>query len=147
MKNLFKCIVLSVFLIGLVSCSSDDDSNSTPDSMVTFVSVLDGNSTVPATGSTGTGTATLVYNTDTKIFVLTGTHTGVVAVNGHIHLGAVGVSGGVVFPLDSFDSPMSLTSPVLNAVQEADLMANLYYVNIHTALFPSGEIRGQLIKQ
>jgi hypothetical protein len=35
----------------------------------------------------------------------------------------------------------------LNATQEADLMGNLMYVNLHTVAFPGGEIRGQLLKQ
>jgi hypothetical protein len=33
----------------------------------------------------------------------------------------------------------------LTAAQEADLLANNYYVNLHTDAFPAGEIRGQLI--
>ena len=33
------------------------------------------------------------------------------------------------------------------AEQESDLMAGMYYLNIHSALSPSGEIRGQLMKK
>jgi hypothetical protein len=32
----------------------------------------------------------------------------------------------------------------LNAEQEADLKAGLYYVNLHSATYTDGEIRGQL---
>jgi hypothetical protein len=34
---------------------------------------------------------------------------------------------------------------ILEELEAADLLAGLYYVNIHTALNPTGEIRGQLI--
>lgn len=102
---------------------------------------------VPANASTATGDATLTFNTTTKVFTLMVTHTIASPTNGHIHKAAVGVSGGVIFPFASFTSPISYTSPALDATQEADLNAGLYYVNIHTAAFPNGEIRGQLIKQ
>jgi hypothetical protein len=66
----------------------------------------------------------------------------------HIHKGAVGVSGDVIFGFTPpITSPISYTSVALDATQEADLNANLYYVNIHSTAFPAGEIRGQLIKQ
>jgi hypothetical protein len=32
----------------------------------------------------------------------------------------------------------------LNAEQVTDLKAGLYYVNLHSATYPNGEIRGQL---
>jgi hypothetical protein len=34
----------------------------------------------------------------------------------------------------------------LTAAQEADLNAGLNYVNVHTSVFPGGEIRGQIIR-
>ncbi|MNR54273.1 CHRD domain protein [compost metagenome] len=40
---------------------------------------------------------------------------------------------------------MDYISPPLSASQEADLLANLYYVNLHSAASTGGEIRGQLI--
>ncbi len=84
---------------------------------------------------------------DTKILTITTTYSGVTATAGHIHKAAVGVNGGVIFPFTNLASPINLTTPPLDAAQEADLMAELYYVNIHSAAFPGGEIRGQLIKQ
>jgi hypothetical protein len=67
----------------------------------------------------------------------------------HIHKGPAGVSGSVLFPIgpSPYSSPMAFTSPALSTGQEDSLMNNLYYVNIHSATFGGGEIRGQIIKQ
>jgi len=146
MKYYTKLLVIVFIFSGLLSCSKSN-SPAAVDPNVTYLATLSGASEVPANASTATGTATLTFNSTTKIFSITVTYTGVTATNGHIHKGAAGVSGGVIFPFPSFTSPISYTSVALDATQEADLGANLYYVNIHSAAFPGGEIRGQLIKQ
>ena len=145
MKIIIRLLAISTILFGISSCDKDDDTP--PDPNVTFKATLTGAQEVPANASTATGDATLTFNTNTKIFTLTVTHSIASPTNGHIHKAAVGVSGGVIFPFASFTSPISYTSPALDATQEADLNAGLYYVNIHTSAFPNGEIRGQLIKQ
>lgn len=146
MKLLIRFLAISIILSGIVSCGKDDNP-AAPDPNVTFAATLNGASEESPNASTATGTATLTFNTTTKIFTITVTHTVAAPTNGHIHKGAVGVSGPVVFPFASFASPITYTSVALDAAQEADLNANLNYVNIHTAAFPAGEIRGQLIKQ
>ena len=147
MKKHFLSIAIAFLFIGLLSCSkSDTPAPANPN--VTFLATINGASEVPANASTATGTATAVFNKDTKILTLTVNFSGVTATNAHIHKEVVGVSGGVVFPIPSpFTSPLSLTTIALTTTQEADLNANLYYVNLHSAAFPAGEIRGQLIKQ
>ena len=145
MKIIIRLLAISTILFGISSCDKDD--NTPPDPNVTFKATLTGAQEVPANASTATGDAKLTFNTTTKIFTLAVTHTIASPTNGHIHKAAVGVSGGVIFPFASFTSPISYTSPALDATQEADLNAGLYYVNIHTSAFPNGEIRGQLIKQ
>lgn len=145
MKLLFRLLVISFFSLGIVSCDDDDDP--VPNPNVTFTATLNGTSEVPANASTATGTATLTFNKTTKIFTITVIHDIAAPTNGHIHKGAVGVSGPPVFPFASFTSPINYTSTALTTEQEADLYAGLYYVNIHTTAFAGGEIRGQLIKQ
>ena len=51
----------------------------------------------------------------------------------------------------AFAIPNATSSPVegsatLTDAQAADLVAGKYYVNIHTAANPGGEIRGQVMK-
>jgi len=117
-----------------------------PSPVTNFSATINGASEETPTGSAATGSATGNYNADTKELNLTITYTGLVPTAGHIHKGAPGTSGGVVFPFPSVATSPIVFSTVLTAAQEADLMAGLYYVNFHTPAFPGGEIRGQLIK-
>lgn len=147
MKSIFCLLTATLFTFSFVSCSKSSDPAPTPNPNVTFLATLTGANEVPANGSPATGTATLTFNSTTKIFTITVNHNIASPTGGHIHKAAAGVSGPVVFPFSSLASPISYTSVALDATQEADLYANLYYVNIHTAAYPGGEIRGQLIKQ
>ena len=65
----------------------------------------------------------------------------------HIHLGARKVAGPVVTPLcGPCASPVTGVPTTLTADQVKDLLAGRYYVNVHTAKNPGGEIRGQISK-
>ena len=145
--KLFAFALLSLTIIGIGSCKKDSTPVAT--NTVTFKATINGASETPANSSLATGSATFTYNTVTYILSGTVTYAGIVATASHIHKGAVGVAGGVVFPLGSspYSSPISFTSGALTAAQIADLMAGLYYVNIHSTAFPGGEIRGQLVEQ
>lgn len=142
MKHLIRFLAISIILSSIISC---DDNY--PSQNVTFIAHLNGASEDPANSSTAIGTATLIYNTNTKIFTITVTHNISAPTSAHIHKGDVGIIGPPVFTFSSFTSPITYTSIALDAAQVADLYANLYYVNIHTTAYSGGEIRGQLIKQ
>lgn len=133
------------FAVFFTSCNKTPIA--TDNFFVAFSATLKGSNEVPANVSAATGTATATYNTNTKILTVNVTYSGVTATAAHIHKGAVGVSGGIIFTFTSFASPINYTSIALDATQEADLLAGLYYVNVHSAAYINGEIRGQLIKQ
>jgi hypothetical protein len=149
MKTLLRFLGIFCVFFGINYCSNDDDAPAPAPAptpvIVSFNATLNGTSEVPSNSSTATGTATLSYNKTTKIFSLNVTFTGITLTDAHVHVGAVGVSGPPVFPLPNLTSPISFTSRALTAAEEADLLANLYYVNLHTAAYTGGEIRGQLI--
>ena len=119
---------------------------------VTFKATLSGANERPTpNASTATGASTLIFNIDTKIFTVTTTYAGLTgtATGSHIHKGDATVAGGVIFGFSNVTvSPIVYTNTTaLDALQEADLRAGLWYTNVHTAANPGGEIRGQLIKQ
>lgn len=149
MRN--KLLISTLFILAtsiFFSCNKDDDPVSDPN--ITFKATLTGANEVPANSSTGTGSSTLIFNNDTKIFTVSTTYSGLTgtATGAHIHRGDVTCACPVVFPFTNVTtSPIVYTSVALDATQEADLRAGLYYTNVHTAMYPGGEIRGQLIKQ
>ena len=145
-----KYFVITALLIAGIGIGSCTKSTSNPTiANVTFIATLNGASETPANASTASGTATFTYDPTTYILSGTVNFTGLVATAAHIHMGAVGVAGSVIFPLGSASptSPISFTSSALTTQQQSDLMNGLYYVNVHSATFPGGEIRGQLVKQ
>ncbi|BCX05447.1 MAG: hypothetical protein KatS3mg053_3385 [Candidatus Roseilinea sp.] len=102
---------------------------------------------VPFTGAYGM--ARMTFERTTRRLSYTISVTGIVsATAAHIHRGPIGANGPVVFDLLGA-GVLSSTSPLSGAVyltpaQVADLFAGNYYVNVHTAAHPGGELRGQL---
>lgn len=98
-----------------------------------------------AANTKATGAVTGKYNKGTKILTLSITYAGITPTAWHIHKGAAGTAGPVVFDLGTaFSSPFNYSTMALSAEQETDLLAGLYYVNIHSKIAPGGEIRGQI---
>jgi hypothetical protein len=142
MKKIFFLfgLGLALLVVGCVKVETQEPS------FVIFTSTLNEANEETSTGSSATGFASAVYYQDTKILNVTVSYTGITPIAGHIHVGPVKVSGPIVFTFTSLTSPFDFTSAPLDAAQESSLLANLYYINLHTAAFPDGEIRGQLIK-
>ena len=107
---------------------------------------LNGASEVPATGSKGTGTASITFDTASNTLTWKITYSGLTgpATMAHVHGPASpGKNGPVVIKFSSADSPID-GSATLTAAQAADLKAGMLYINVHTAENKGGEIRGQI---
>ena len=100
---------------------------------------------VPPTGSSGIGGASLVRRPDGSVAVrgrFTGL-TGAVTV-AHVHVAAPGSNGPVVFPLSINGDELSGSfTPAPGQLLQLD--AGDWYVNVHSTAHPGGEIRGQLV--
>jgi hypothetical protein len=146
MKSSIKFLVIFTILSAFISCNDDNNDSAPSHIIVTFNADLDGLSEVPPNTTTSAyGSAVLKFDKTTKIFTLRVIYTGLTVTGAHVHKGAEDVDGGIVFPITDLSSPIDYTSPPLSASEEADLLANLYYVNLHSAAYEGGEIRGQLI--
>jgi len=111
-----------------------------------YIATLNGSSEVPPNPSGATANATLTVDTATLSMTASITTSGIAGTMAHIHEGAVGVSGPIIFPLtESYaGSGMWSTTVTITEAQLAILRAGNYYFNVHSAGYPAGEIRGQI---
>jgi CHRD domain len=110
---------------------------------------LDGKSEVPPNASAGTGTADIDYDAATKKLSWKLTYSGLsgAATAAHFHGPAeAGKNAGVAVAIPNATSSPAEGSATLTDAQAADLAAGKYYVNVHTAANPGGEIRGMVTK-
>ena len=107
---------------------------------------LDGAQEVPPRDTAGFGHADLLLNDETNELSWIITFQGMVTpvVGAHFHEAPAGVNGPIVIPIGDLESP-SIGAATVTDGFEAALLAGNVYINIHTELFPGGEIRGQVL--
>ena len=105
---------------------------------------LRGTNEVPPNASVNTGSTSVTVDPTTGLVTWNTTSTIPVtsATGHHIHRGVAGVNGPVVINFNAAYAGAVVVTPVL----AAEVIANPagFYVNLHTAAFPGGEVRGQL---
>lgn len=111
---------------------------------------LTGAEEVPPVNTAANGMAEIQLNTNTNVLSWKVTYTGLsgTATGGHIHgPAAPGRNAGVVIPFTNVAAQPLTGQTTITPQQYGDLAAGRWYVNIHTAANPGGEIRGQLRKR
>jgi len=111
-----------------------------------FTTDLKGPSEVPPTDSAGTGKAEVTYDDASKMLTWTINYSGLSgnAAAAHFHGPAKeGENAGPMVTIKQLDSPMK-GSATLTDDQSKALTGGKMYINVHTAKYPDGEIRGQL---
>lgn len=120
-----------------------------PDSWGTeiiLMAKLDGRQEVPRTSSRGKGLGMFIMNTETNQAEYNITYEKLKAneTASHIHGFALpGVDAPDIQGL--FLGQLKVGSWIFNEDDQAKILAGLTYVNIHSTLFPGGEIRGQIL--
>ena len=106
---------------------------------------LSGNDEVPAVSSSASGSGTITIEDD-KTVSGSVTITGVMGTTAHIHMAPAGKNGPPIVTLTkTADNEWSVPpGTLLTDEQFANFKAGNLYINVHSAAYPSGEIRGQL---
>lgn len=136
--------VLLISLLGFAACSKPTmNTNETK-----LTAQLSASSVVPPTTSTASGEVDAYLNEKTNKLSWTIKYSGLTgeATAAHFHGPAVvGANAGPALPIvGSLVSPIKGEAVITNE-QKTDLLASKWYLNVHTAANPDGEIRGQVI--
>ena len=143
---------VTTFTMALGACSQmgmGGGARGTETGMETYRATLSGSQEVPPNSSAGSGSAEVTVNPSTMAMTYRVTYSGLSgpASMGHIHGPApAGQNAGVKIPFPSVAQSPITGNGTLTAEQYADLKGGRYYVNIHRAANPGGEIRGQLTR-
>lgn len=153
---------LTMVALFAVGCGGDDDDDDAAGG-TTFEVDLTTEDEVPVcegAGADATGDATVTISEDeSEVSVeLSWSDLSGPATAAHVHFGAVGAPGGVVFPLgmppanpvtasftaSDYPSPPPDGAPADFAGFVTVMLAGTSYINVHSDACPPGEIRGQI---
>lgn len=155
MKHILILSLFSIFLFGCKkeNSSSLNNNNNNPDPLAksNYRAVMSGDAEVPTHSSNAQGLFEATYNPTGTTLSYTLTYSAVpgtifTPTVAHIHKGAPGVDGNstIIFDLGSVTASPMTGNLTLNAEQLNILKSSGYYVHIHSAVFPEGDIRGQI---
>ena len=142
---------LCLSVVFITSCKSTEEVEKENTYFGTIT--MTGSQETPPVTTSATGTVDANYNKLTKTLSYTVTFSGLSdsAIAAHIHgIGEAGILAAVMQTFNNFPRRKAGTysgSLYIDGVKftESDLLAQRYYVNIHSKTFTGGEIRGQLI--
>ncbi len=145
MKKTSLLSIAALLVLGLAGLSFIN----APKDMVALTATLNGASEKPnPTPSTATGTFDGTLNTTTRVLSYTVTYQGFTPTMGHLHkITKADGTGGVDVAFKSVTSPITGTTAALAQSKVDSMLAGFYYVNLHSAAHPAGEIRGDIKKK
>jgi len=143
------CVGMTAASLAIAGCASRPMAAAPPMSAMTepLRATLSGAAEVPSNASAGTGDLEASLDKSSNVLRWKLVYSGLSgpATMVHFHGPALpGANAGVVVPFPSPASPAEGMA-TLTANQITDLLAGQWYVNVHTAAHPGGEIRGQVL--
>jgi CHRD domain len=130
--------------------STSSGSGSSAGAWTKFIGRLSGEAEIPTGDPNANGTASIKTRGSEVCYDLR--WSGVEATASHIHRGAAGKTGDIVVNFFAQDTAVAGNKKSGCVQADAEVVAAIaakptnYYVNVHSADFPKGEIRGQLAK-
>lgn len=114
--------------------------------MQQFAVPLSGNSEVPPNPSEGSGIANVVVDADARTIAWTITAQSLSGDPTAAHFHGPADPGQNAGPIVDISQSIAQGQAILTDQQLADLLTGKVYINIHTAQYPDGELRGQVAK-
>lgn len=152
-------LVLFCTVLYLSSCEPDAEMKRTTDFEKKGI-VMSGAQETPASSSTAIGNMDVFYTKDTRTLTYSFSWSGLSGAVTAMHVHGLAPTGYAAAPVQtlstsgiikcnassttacgSYSGTMQVDGFV---VKEEDVINGMYYINIHTAAYPGGEIRGQI---
>lgn len=128
-----------------ISCEKDDNDDPVTE---TYRAELRGTTAIPTNSSSGTGTFTGNYRSNSGTMNFTLAYAGTTTpTTWNITSGTMLSETGLVFDMGVPGASPVTGSITLSAAQHDSLNAGHYFVTIYSLGFPNGEIRGKIEKQ
>lgn len=156
--------LLFVFITGISSCEKNAEKKKTIEYEKKGI-IMSGAQETPATPTSALGTMDVFYNKETRTLSYTVTWSGLTDSLSLMHIHGLAPTG---FPAAVVQNIVTASNGIFNqktsgkytfgksgtisgtlladgvAVKEQDILNGMYYMNIHTPVYPNGEIRGQI---
>ena len=151
-KTLFVLLATGLITTSvlLTACDKDDDDVNNNNNMYTLSGNASGSQEIPTNTTTGTATLTGTYNAGTNSLSYTINWTGLTGVATVAHFHGPASTTETASPMvditivtNGVSGNASGTVTVSDAFETALLSGKIYY-NVHTTLYPDGEIRSQV---
>jgi Cu/Zn superoxide dismutase len=140
--------IVAVGAVALVLAAAGLAEKRAEAALITINVTLSGANEVPPLTGPGAGSAQLTFNDATKELKYTLHQRGLSAnlvTAAHIHRGAAGTNGPVVYALATAGFDDVAGSITLTDADVSDLRAGNFYLNIHSTGNPAGFARGQIV--
>jgi hypothetical protein len=146
--SLFRYAIHGALAAGLVAFGACTTAQTTSSNTASLTTRLSGASEVPPTESNAKGNLQATLDKNSRVMTWTLQVSGLSGppTAAHFHgPAAAGENAGVAAPITITGQPTDNGVITLTAAQMDDLLAGHWYVNVHTAANPNGEIRGQIM--
>lgn len=139
-------VLLTLGIVGVVAV------NSAGAASTTYTAVLSGANEVSPPGTVTTDTGNAIFTIDSVTFQVcvisvVNLEQGDTVIANHIHMGAAGIAGPIVVPLNNMSFPSLNSCVTADGPTTQAIIADPsgFYYNVHTEMHPGGALRGQLV--
>lgn len=151
-KKIITGLAMLLIATGFFVACSDSNNTATPTTTtpktIGYSAILMGAQENPPVLTAADGTANFIFDSSNNQLTGTVTTNNITGTDAHIHLGEPGSNGGVIIPLTQTAAGSGIwnvpAGTTLTAAQVTALGNGGLYVNVHSALNPGGQIRGQI---